>query len=141
VLESTKLAVVAGTTSETWLNARAKSLQVDAKIERISDYRKALQSLAAGDVDVVFGDRVVMLGTLQDLDSKTRENTVILDRMFTHELAGFALERGDDDFRTLVDRALSQTYSSVDFPALYSKWLGEFDERARTFFVWNTLPD
>jgi len=141
VLESTKLAVVAGTTAETWLNSRAKSLQVDAHIVRISDYRKALQELNEGKVDVVFGDRVVMLGTLQELDAKTRENTVILDRMFTHEAAGLLLEHGDDDFRTLVDRALSRTYAAGDFAALYSKWVGEFDERARTFFVWNTLQD
>jgi len=141
VLESTRFAVVAGTTAETWLNSRAKSLQVNAQIERISDYRKALTQLAEGKVDVVFGDRVVMLGTLQGLDQKTRDNTVILDRMFTHEKAGLALEHGDDDFRTLVDRALSRLYSSGDFAALYAKWCGEFDERARTFFVWNTLPD
>jgi len=141
VLESTKFAVVAGTTAETWLNARAKSLQVDARIERIADYRKALQELSEGKVDVVFGDRVVMLGALQGLDSKTRANTVILDRMFTHEPAGLVLEHGDDDFRTLVDRALSRAYASGDFAALYSKWVGEFDERARTFFVWNTLAD
>jgi ABC-type amino acid transport substrate-binding protein len=141
VLESTKFAVVAGTTAETWLNSRAKSLQVDARIERIADYRKALQELSEGKVDVVFGDRVVMLGALQGLDSKTRANTVILDRMFTHEPAGLVLEHGDDDFRTLVDRALSRAYASGDFAALYSKWVGEFDERARTFFVWNTLAD
>ena len=38
-------------------------------------------------------------------------------------------------------RALSKTYASPDFAQLYSKWCGEFDERARTFFVWNTLQD
>jgi putrescine:ornithine antiporter len=141
VLQSTKFAVVAGTTAETWLNARAKTLQVDARIERISDYRKALQQLSEGKVDVVFGDRVVMLGALQGLEEKTRQNTVIMDRMFTHEPAALVLEHGDDDFRTLVDRSLSRSYASGDFAALYSKWVGEFDDRARTFFVWNTLQD
>jgi putrescine:ornithine antiporter len=141
VLESTKLAVVGGTTGETWLNERAKTLQVNAHIERVPDYATALRELVAGDVDVVFGDRLVMLGALQALDQKTRSNVVILDRMFTHEHAGLALEHGDDDFRVLVDRALSRIYASPEFAALYSKWCGEFDERARTFFVWNTLPE
>jgi hypothetical protein len=36
---------------------------------------------------------------------------------------------------------LSRSYASGDFASLYSKWVGEFDERARTFFVWNTLQD
>ena len=141
VLESTKLAVVGTTTGETWLNERAKTLQVNANIVRVPDYATALRQLVVGDVDVVFGDRVVMLGALQALEQKTRSNVVILDRMFTHEHAGLALEYGDDDFRVLVDRALSRTYASPEFAALYSKWLGEFDERARTFFVWNTLPE
>lgn len=141
VIESTKLAVVGGTTGEKWLNERAKSLQVNANIVRVADYRKALQQLVLGDVDVVFGDRVVMLGALQDLDPQTRANVQILDRMFTHEPAALALEYGDDDFRVLVDRALSRRYAAGDFAALYSKWCGEFDERARTFFVWTALPE
>jgi polar amino acid transport system substrate-binding protein len=141
VLESTKFAVVGGTTGESWANERAKTLHVDAQIVRLPDYRVALRQLVEGDVDVVFGDRMVMLGALQALEPKTRSNVVILDRMFTHELAGLALEHGDDDFRVLVDRALSRTYTSPEFAALYAKWLGEFDERARTFFVWNTLPE
>lgn len=141
VLESTKLAVVGGTTGESWLNARAKTLQVNAHIVRVPDYRKALTQLVASDVDVVFGDRIIMLGALQSLPAQARENVVILERMFTHEPAGLALEHGDDDFRVLVDRALSRMYASPEFAALYSKWCGEFDERARTFFVWNTLQE
>lgn len=141
VLESTKLAVVSSTTSESWLNERAKTLQVDAHIVRLPDYRKALTQLVAGDVDVVFGDRVIMLGALQSLPAQVRENVVILERMFTHEPAGLALEHGDDDFRLLVDGALSHMYVSPEFAALYAKWCGEFDERARAFFVWNTLQE
>jgi polar amino acid transport system substrate-binding protein len=141
VVEETTFAVVTGTTGEKWLTERAKSLQVNAKIVRLPDYRKALQELHEGKVDVVFGDRVVMLGALQELDQKTRDNTTILDRMFTHEPAGLALHRDDDDFRAAVDHALSRLYASGDFAPLYSKWVGEFDERARTFFVWNTLPE
>jgi polar amino acid transport system substrate-binding protein len=141
VLESTKLAVVSATSGEAWLYERAKTLQVNADIVRVPDYRTAMKQLVAGDVNVVFGDRVVMLGALQSLEPKDRSNVVILDRMFTHEPAGLALEHGDDDFRVLVDRALSRMYASPDFAALYAKWCGEFDERARTFFVWNTLPE
>jgi polar amino acid transport system substrate-binding protein len=141
VLESTKLAFVGGTSGESWLQERAKTLQVNAHIMRVPDYRTALRQLVAGDVDVVFGDRVVMLGALQALEPDARSNVVILDRMFTHELAGLALPHGDDDFRVLVDRALSRTYAAPEFAALYSKWLGQFDERARTFFVWNTLQE
>lgn len=141
VLGPTKLAVVAETSGERWLNERARTLQVDARIVRVSDYKKALQQLVDGEVGVVFGDRIVMLGALQALDPQTRARVVILDRMFTHELAGLALEHGDDDFRLQVDRALSQIYATPQFAALYAKWCGDFNELARTFFVWNALSE
>lgn len=141
VIESTTFAIVPGTTGEKWLTERAKSLPMDARIVRLGDYREALQQLIAGDVDVVFGDRVVMLGALQGLKPKARENVAILDRMFTHEPAALAMRRSDDDFRALVDRALSRLYISSEFSALYSKWCGEFDQGVRTFFSWNTVPE
>lgn len=141
VLESTKLAVVAETTGERWLSERAKSLQVASHVVRLPDYREAMKQLVAGKVNVVFGDRVVMLGALQSLDPQMRSDVVILDRMFTYEVAGLALEYGDDDFRVAVDRALSQIYATPEFAGLYAKWCGEFNDRARTFFALNTLAE
>ena len=67
-----------------------------------------------------------------------RDRIVLLDRRFTRESFALALARNDDDFRLLVDRALSKLYASPDFQALYRKWFGEFDEGARQFFLWNT---
>jgi polar amino acid transport system substrate-binding protein len=141
VLESTKLAVVAETTGERWVSQRAKSLQVASHVVRLPDYKQAMKQLVDGKVNVVFGDRVVMLGALQELDPQTRSNVVILDRMFTYELAGLVLEQGDDKFRVAVDRALSRIFATPEFAALYAKWCGEFNDRARTFFALNTLAE
>ena len=109
VLKGTTFAVVAGTTSETWLKSRRATLQVDARIVPVVDYRSGLQQLRDGKVDVFFGERSLVLGAMSD---KEREELVILDRLFTHEPAALALARGDEDFRLLVDRALSQFYAS-----------------------------
>lgn len=141
VIGSTTFAIVPGTAGEKWLTDRTKSLPMEARIVRLRDYHEALQQLIAGDVNVVFGDRVVMLGALQGLEPKARENVAILDRMFTHEPAALAMRRSDDDFRAFVDRALSRLYISSEFATLYSKWCGEFDQRTRTFFSWNTVPE
>ena len=47
-----------------------------------------------------------------------------------------------DDFRRRrVDRALSHIYASPDFPKLYTKWFGEYDDKTDTFFQWITIPD
>ena len=43
------------------------------------------------------------------------------------------------DFRLLVDRTLSEIYSSQAFASLYAKWCGPFDDDTRAFFEWVTL--
>lgn len=136
VLKDTKFAVVSGSTAETWLKGRSAKLQVDARIMPVEDYRTGLKQLKDGKVDVFFGDRAVVLGVIDD---PAKENLEILDRQFTYELAALALARGDDDFRQLVDGALSQIYASSEFGELYAKWCGQFDANTRAFFRWNTL--
>ena len=138
VLEDTTFAVVSGTTSATWLEASAASLQVDARITPVPDYRTGLQQVMARDVDVFFGDRSLVLGAMDDA---ARDELVVLDRLFTHESFALALPRGDDDFRLVVDRTLSGLYTSGEFAGLYQQWFGEFDANTRTFFMWNTLAE
>lgn len=135
VVKGTTFAVVGGTTSDTWLKGRRTALQVDARIVPVVDYRSGLQQLRDGKVDVFFGERSLVLGAMSDPE---REDLVILDRLFTHEPLALALARGDEDFRLLVDRSLSQLYASGEFSVLYKRWFGEFDDRTRTYFIWNT---
>ncbi|HEX2493646.1 MAG TPA: transporter substrate-binding domain-containing protein, partial [Steroidobacter sp.] len=138
VLEGAAVAVVSGTTTEKWLAARRSALQINAEFVPVPDYRTGLQRLLDRKADVFFGERTVVLGALGTMESSARENLVILDRRFTHEPIALALPRGDDDFRLLVDRALSQLYASEEFVQLYTKWCGEFDAGTRAFFLWNT---
>jgi polar amino acid transport system substrate-binding protein len=135
VLKGTTFAVVAGTSSDKWLKSRRVALQVDARIVPVVDYRSGLQQLSDGKVDVFFGERSLVLGAMSDSE---RKDLVILDRLFTHEPLALALARGDEDFRLLVDRSLSQLYSSDGFGDLYKRWYGEYGDKARTYFLWNT---
>ena len=135
VLKGTTFAVVAGTTSDTWLKSRRAALQVDARIVPVVDYRTGLQQLRDGKVDVFFGERSLVLGAMSDSE---RADLVILDRLFTNEPLALALARGDEDFRLLVDRSLAQLYASDGFGELYKRWYGDYDDKARTYFLWNT---
>ena len=49
-----------------------------------------------------FGDRPILLDAAQR--SASSGDLVVLDRLFTVEPLALALERGDEDFRLLVDR-------------------------------------
>ncbi len=141
VLTGTRVGVAEGTTSEQWLKERAGALQIDATLVPVEDYRTGMQRLAEGKLDMFFGERTVVLGVLSTMDRSVHENVEILDRLFTHEPIALALPRGDDDFRRAVDTALSRLYASEQFPALYTKCCGEFNDETRSFFFWNTLRE
>jgi polar amino acid transport system substrate-binding protein len=136
VLEGSTFAVVAGTTTQTWLESRRATFQLNARIVPVPDYRAGLQQLLRSQVDVFFGERSLVLGAL---DAAERANLVVFDRLFTHESGALALARDDDDFRLLVDRALSQFYATPEFKELYAQWCGPFDDGTRAFFEWSAL--
>ena len=137
VLKGTTLAAVTGTTTADWLEERRATFQIEAKIVEVPDYRSGLQQLQERKIDVLFGEGNLVLGAMDDA---ARKNLTVADRHFTHEAGAFALSRNDDDFRLLVDAALSKFYESGEFRALYSKSFGEFDDRARAFFALSTVP-
>jgi polar amino acid transport system substrate-binding protein len=141
VLTGTKVGVAEGTTSEQWLKERIGSLQLDAELVPVDDYRTGIQQLANGKLDMFFGERTVVLGALSTMDRSAREGVEILDRLFTHEPIALALARNNDDFRAVVDSALSRLYASEQFPSLYTKCCGELNEEMRSFFSWNALRE
>jgi polar amino acid transport system substrate-binding protein len=135
ILENTTYAVVPGTSTEAWLKERGTALGIKAKVTNVPDYRAGIQAVLDGKADVFFGDRAVILGTI---DPATRDKVAIVERLFTHEQAGLALARGDDDFRLAVDTALANIYPSKNFNDLYTRWFGAPDDKAKTFFLWST---
>jgi putrescine:ornithine antiporter len=73
--------------------------------------------------------------------SPSARDLTILDRQFTYEPIALAFARGDEDFRVVVDRALSRLFGSEEFGDFYAKWFGKPDQDARTFFRWSALPE
>jgi polar amino acid transport system substrate-binding protein len=136
VIQETKFVVMKGTSTERWLQARRASLHVDAQISTVPDYRTGLQHVLNRKADVFLGERSLVLGVLGGEDSEERRSLTIVDRLFTHEPLGLAMPRGDDDFRLLVDRALSELFVTEDFQRLYTKWCGQFDAPTRTLFLY-----
>jgi len=136
-LSNTSIAVVTGTTTQSWLANRIASLNIGAKSVAVPDYKTGLQLLRDHKVDLFFGDRSLVLGAM---DRTTSTDLVVLDRLFTREPLALALARNDADFRLLVDRTLSQLYSSGEFRELYTKWFGDFNDNTQSFFLWNVIP-
>ena len=137
VLKGATFGAVTGTTTADWLEERRTAFQVDAKVVQVADYRAGLQQLRDRKIDVLFGEGSSVMGAMDDA---ARKDLVVFDRQFTHEAGALALSRNDDDFRLVVDAALSRFFESGDFRALYTKSFGEFDDRARAFFALSAVP-
>ncbi len=136
-LQNTRIAVVSGSATQNWAIGRAATLQIGAQIVPVPDYKTGLQQLLDRKVDVFFGERANVLGAME---ASAFRDLTILDRMFTHELYGIALARDDEDFRLIVDRALSVLYAGGEIEGIYQKSFGPLSPAVRTFFQWNTLP-
>jgi ABC-type amino acid transport substrate-binding protein len=139
VLQARAFTAVASTTAETWLRERIKDLNVIAEVAPVDSYETGIRRVLDRGSDVLFGERAILLDAAQRHPSA--RDLAVVDRLFTYEPLALTFGRGDEDFRLLVDRALSRLYGSGQLGALYTKWFGEPDESAITFFRWNTLSN
>lgn len=139
LLQSRDFSAVAGSTADTWLGRRLNDLDVRAGVALVDSYNAGVQRVVQRRSDVLFGERAILLDVAKrHADAR---NLIVLDRLFTYESVALALAPGNDDFRLFVDRALSRLFRSPDMSVLYTKYFGEPDETALTFFRWNALPE
>ena len=139
ILQGKTFAAVKGTTGETWLNDRINDFQLQATVVPADSYQAGVQLVLDRGADVFFGDRAIVADAMAD--ETLAENLMVLDRLFTFEPIALGLARNDDDFRLIVDRALSKTFRTPGFRDEYAKWFGVPDEGVLTFFRQSTLPD
>lgn len=139
ILREQVFAVVPGTTAEQWVKRKAQELQVQSRITPVANHQAGIQAVLDREASAFFAERASLLEAMRQ--GKNADNLSVLERHFTLEPLALALRRGDDDFRLLVDRTLSQLYSSADFTSLYTKWFGEPDETDLEFYRWNALPN
>jgi ABC-type amino acid transport substrate-binding protein len=88
---------------------------------------------------VFFADRSILLDATKR--SPSADDLLVLDRQFTFGPIALALERGDADFRLLVNQALGKLFGSQEFHRSYVKWFGEPGAEADMFFRLSTLPE
>jgi len=139
ILREQVFATVPGTTAEQWVKQKAQELQVQSRVTPVPNYQAGVQAVLDRQASAFFAERAALLDAAQR--GKNADDLTVLDRHFTVEPLALVLRRGDEDFRLLVDRTLSQLYNSADFNTLYTKWFGEPDEAALEFYRWNALPN
>ncbi len=139
ILKQRILGVIKGTTAESWLEQHINNFRMPAHVIPYPDYESATGNLLNGRVDVLFGDRAILLDIAARSDNSDR--LVVLDRQFSYEAISFAVERGDDDFQLLIDRMLSRLYQSGEIIDIYTTYFGEPDTTAQSLFTRAALPE
>ena len=137
LLEKTRFATVAGTSSEKWLSRKVSTFKLNTAPVSVPDYARGIRFLLERKIDVFLAERDVVMAAMDDA---TAQKVVILKRQLTHEPLALAVPRGDDDFRLTVDSALASAYGSPQFAATYSKYFGVLDDSSKQFFSWVIPP-
>jgi len=139
VLQARAFSAVTGTTAEKWLTGRIDELKVVTTVVPVPTYQAGVDAVLARRTDALFGERAILLDAARR-HAATRD-LIVIDRLFSYEPLALALAPNDEPFRLLVDRTLTRFYTSGELTGLYTKWFGEPDESAVSFFRWTTVPD
>jgi putrescine:ornithine antiporter len=139
VVNAQTFSVVSGTTSERWLASRIDALRLTATVVPVPDYEAGIQRVLNRTSSGFFGERAIILDAARR--GPAARNLTVLDRQFTFEPIALAFQRGDEDFRRVVDRALSRYFAAKGFEGFYTRWFGKPDPDTRTFFRWSARPE
>ena len=137
VLEDTTFAVVSGTTTETWLESGANRSRSMRRSTPVPDYRTGLQQLLRPRRRCVVRRALARARR----DGSSGANRSRGSRSPVHARDRRARARARRRRLSAARRPCAEPDSTrpSDFPELYHEWFGEFDDNARTFFLWNTL--
>lgn len=128
-----------GTTAETWLAGSLGRLAARAEMTTVDNHEDGIKAVQEGELDAYFGDRAILIGVVGQ--SAAPDDFFIADNLFTYEPYALAFERGDEEFRLLVDRTLSRMFRSAEFDDLFGRHFGKPSKELRVLFMINSLPD
>lgn len=139
-LRGKKIGVLQGTTTEDVLKTTLTQLGIKAEIIPMQAHPDGVRSLSAGKIDAYFADRGILNYHL--LNSQNRSGLKLSDQYFTFETYAFALPRGDEKLRLLVDATLAELYRTDRVKEIYARSFGSFppDQFIRALFVINGVP-
>jgi ABC-type amino acid transport substrate-binding protein len=136
-----KVGVRAGTTTEDGLKHALQEAGIEAQVVAVQSHEEGRDMLEKGEIEAYFADRAIlaMLGA----QSTQPENLVLSDRFFSYEPYALALQRGDSDFRLMVDSTLARLYRSQAIGRIYQASFGKahMSDLLRATYTLQALPE
>jgi glutamate/aspartate transport system substrate-binding protein len=141
-LAGKSIAVTAGTTTETRLNAVLKDRLVNAKIVHVKDGVEGTALLESGAVAAFASDKIKLIGLAAQ--AKDPKVFAMLAEDLSFEPYAFMVPRNDSAFRLEVNRALTQVYVSGEIEPIFAKWLGKLGRPSgllAAMYLLNAIPE
>lgn len=130
--------VAKGGASEAWVRDQMRLLGVIASLVTVDTHEEGVQLVAEGKADAFFSERILLQNYMAK--SKDAEDMMVLDRIFEFAPVAMVLDRNDEDFRLLVDTALSEAYASGSLEKAYTQRFGAPGEMVKKLFKVYALP-
>ncbi len=138
-LKGLRIGVRRDTTAESWLlEGPLKGIE-GAQIVPIEIHDAGIKQVLAGEIDVYFADQAILSGQVRS--SGSAAELTISQGAFTHEPYALALPRGDEDFRLIIDRALSHLYRTGVILNLFERHFGRPNATVKLFYLVSALPE
>ena len=131
-------ATIEGGITEEWARDRMRKLGVIATLVTVDSHEQGIQWVAERKADAFFGERMLLQTDLRK--RADADQMQVLDTLFGFMPVSFPIERGDEDFRLLVDTVISELYRSGDIVRVHRQYLGELREGAELLFPIYALP-
>ncbi|MEM1383074.1 MAG: amino acid ABC transporter substrate-binding protein [Pseudomonadota bacterium] len=137
-LRGARLGVRRDTTAADWLTTGPLDGVPDVSLSSYDNHATAMRELRDGVIDAYFADQAILFGFLKANDGA---DFVVSQKTFTYEPYALALPRGDEDFRLLVDRALSRIYKADGMVGLIERHFGRASPSILLFYLQTALPE
>ena len=137
-----KIAVLAGTTTETRLNDTLKRRLVNATVIPIRNANEGVAMLESGSIDAYAGDKIKLIGLAAQ--AKEPAKLAMLAEDLSIEPYALTLPRNDSALRLEVNKALTQVYMGGGIETIFAQWLGKLGRPSgllAAMYLLNSIPD
>ena len=141
-LSGRKIALVAGTTNESAIQAQLKRRLLNATVVPFKSRDEAFAALQEGKADAFASDRLLLVGSVAR--AKDQKDLVLLPDELSFEPYGIVLPRGDAAFRLAVNTGLAQLYSSGQVFEVFRRWFeafGQIPPIIQAAYILGSIPD
>ncbi|MGQ7956720.1 amino acid ABC transporter substrate-binding protein [Pseudomonas sp. SP16.1] len=131
-------AVMKGTVSVDWARTRIRQLGLQSRLVEVDSNEEGVEQVVTRQVDAFFAERLALLN--YQAQHPQGAQLWVPERLFEVESVAMPLARDDEDFRLLVDTALSRLNRSEEGEALYRSYFGDLSEQNRLMLRLNSRP-